>query len=347
MILTFVLIAGTLAAGAALLLLLPLLRRRADARPAAAVAAVSILLVTLLGGAGLYAAFSNYTWTDAASGSDSPAAMTARLAKRLAKQSGTTEEWLTLGRSYVVLEQFPLALRAFQSANQVAGGKNAEAILNMAEVLVQLDVEELRGRAGRMFEEALVLEPTSRRALFYSAFAALGRGEPGLASERFNRMLANESDPQVRALLQKGLESAAQQQAGQTAGGAATPAAGKSDSPAGDAARIAVHVTLAPALAARVPADAALFVAARDPKSPGPPFAVKRLPARFPVDVELTPADAMLETRRITTGQQLDVVARVALGGTPTASSGDPFGQVSYHVGKDGKLNIVIDRLAP
>ena len=58
-------------------------------------------------------------------------------------------------------------------------------------------------------------------------------------------------------------------------------------------------------------------------------------------------ADAMLESRRITAGQQLEIVARVALGGTPTASSGDPFGQVSYHVGKDGKLNIVIDRLAP
>jgi hypothetical protein len=71
------------------------------------------------------------------------------------------------------------------------------------------------------------------------------------------------------------------------------------------------------------------------------------LPASFPVDVELSGADAMLETRRISEGQQLEVIARVALGGTPTATSGDPFGQVSYHVGKDGKLNIVIDRLAP
>jgi len=111
--------------------------------------------------------------------------------------------------------------------------------------------------------------------------------------------------------------------------------------------RIAVHVTLSPSLAGKVPAGALLFVAARDPKSPGPPFAVKRLPATFPVDVELTGADAMLATRRIAEGQQLEVVARVALGGTPTATSGDPFGQVGYHVGKDGKLNIVIDRLAP
>ena len=199
-----------------------------------------------------------------------------------------------------------------------------------------------------MFERALELEPTSRRALFYSAFAALGRGEPALARERFNRMLADETDPQVRAVIQQGLETAAQQEARLAAVHYSPPAAGNAQSPAAaQAARIAVHVTLAPALATKVPVDATLFIAARDPKSPGPPFAVKRLPARFPVDVELTAADAMLESRRITAGQQLEVVARVALGGTPTATRGDPFGQVSYHVGKDGKLNIVIDRLAP
>jgi hypothetical protein len=112
-------------------------------------------------------------------------------------------------------------------------------------------------------------------------------------------------------------------------------------------AKISVRVSGAPARAHKVSAGAPLFVAARDPKQPGPPFAVKRLAASFPVDVELTAADAMLDSRRITAGQQLEVVARVALGGTPTASSGDPFGQVSYHVGKDGRLNIVIDRVSP
>ncbi len=147
---------------------------------------------------------------------------------------------------------------------------------------------------------------------------------------------------EVRAILQKRIADI------DAASSGATPAEGAAGGGADDAkARIAVRVTLAPALAVKVPAEAPLFVAARDPKSPGPPFAVKRLPAKFPVDVELTGADAMMATRRIAMGQQLEVVARVALGGTPTATSGDPFGQVSYHVGSDGKLNIVIDRLSP
>jgi cytochrome c-type biogenesis protein CcmH len=343
MIVAFVLIAGTLATAAALLLLTPLLRRREDARPAAAIASIAVLLAVLLGGAGLYARLSNYKWNDTSSVADTPAAMTARLASRLAREGGSEEDWLKLGRAYGVLGQYPLALRAYQRVDEMTKGQSAEALMGMAEVLVQRDVEELRGRGGRLFERALELDPTSRRALFYSAFAALGRGETALARTRFNQLLAQEQDPEVRALIEHGIASANEQEtrvAGQSA--PAAPAA-----PTADAARIAVHVTLAPALASRVPPGAPLFVAARDPRSPGPPFAVKRMAAQFPVDVELTGADAMLESRRISAGQQLEVVARVALAGTPTATSGDPFGQVSYHVGKDGTLNIVIDRLAP
>ena len=33
-----------------------------------------------------------------------------------------------LGRSYVVLQEYPLALRAFERADRLSGGKNAEAL---------------------------------------------------------------------------------------------------------------------------------------------------------------------------------------------------------------------------
>ena len=338
MILTFVLIAGTLAAGAAVLLLWPLLKRRPDARPASPVAAVTVLIATLLGGAALYAAFSNYGWVETPAVADTPAAMTARLATRLAKDPGKIEDWLQLGRSYAVLEQYPLAIRAYQRADRMANGSNVEAIIGTAESMVALDASTLSGGAGKLFERAMELEPDNPHALFYGAFAALARGELPKARERFRALLALNPPPQVRAILEKRIADI------DAAYNGANPA---EPSVADEKARIAVRVTLAPALAAKVPAEAPLFVAARDPKSPGPPFAVKRLPAVFPVDVELTGADAMMASRRIAAGQQLEVVARVALGGTPTATRGDPFGQVSYHVGSDGKLNIVIDRVAP
>jgi DMSO reductase anchor subunit len=55
MMVVFVLIAGSLAAGAAVLLAWPLMRRRTDSLPAAAVATAAVTLALLLGGAGLYA----------------------------------------------------------------------------------------------------------------------------------------------------------------------------------------------------------------------------------------------------------------------------------------------------
>ena len=336
MILTFVLIAGTLASGAAILLMLPLMRPRTDARPAAGIAAAGMLMVLLLGGAALYAAFSNYTWVEMPDAAETPAAMAAKLAKRLATEPNDLEGWMLLGRTYGTLEQFPLAVRAYQRADRLANGKNADAIVGVAESLLAQDFEQIRGAAGHLFDRALVVEPDNPKALLYGAFAALSRGEQSGARERFQRLLTLNPPPQIRDIINKQLLA--------LDGAAAAPAPELAQ---GQGPKVAVHVTLAPSLAGKVPAGAALFVAARDPKSPGPPFAVKRLPAAFPVDVELSGADAMLESRRITDGQRLEVIARVALGGTPTATSGDPFGQVSYHVGKDGKLNIVIDRLAP
>jgi cytochrome c-type biogenesis protein CcmH len=339
MMLAFVLIAGTLAAAAGVVLLAPLMRRREDARPAAGVAAVLALFALLLGSAGMYAAFSNYTWVATPAVADTPAAMAAKLASRLADEPNDLDGWLMLGRSYVVLEQFPLAVRAYQRADRIANGQNADAVLGVAESLLAQNPDELSGAAGHLFDRALALDPTNAKALFYGAFAALSRGETAAARERFTRLLALNPPAQIREIIEKRIVALDVMAAATGAPTAAVSVA--------DGAKISVHVTLAPALAGKVAAGAPLFVAARDPKSPGPPFAVKRLRAAFPVDVELTAADAMLQTRRIATGQQLEVVARVALGGTPTATSGDPFGQVSYHVGKDGRLNIVIDRLAP
>jgi cytochrome c-type biogenesis protein CcmH len=261
--------------------------------------------------------------------------MAAKLAKRLATAPNDLDGWLMLGRTYATLEQFPLAVRAYQRADRLADGQNAEAIVGVAEMLLAQDFEQIRGAAGHLFDRALAIEPNNPKALLYSAFAALSRGEQSSARERFQRLLTLNPPPQIRDIITRQL---------QALDGADTqaPAVAQGQGP-----KVSVHVTLAPSLASKVPAGAALFVAARDPKSPGPPFAVKRLPASFPVDVELSGADSMLESRRISDGQQLQVVARVALGGTPTATTGDPFGQVSYHVGQDKKLTIVIDRLAP
>jgi cytochrome c-type biogenesis protein CcmH len=318
------------------LLLRPLLRRREDAKPARVTAAIATVL--LAGGAGLYAVFSEYTWQDSRDVAETPAAQAAVLAKQLARKPDDLEGWLVLGGKYMELDQFPLAARAYQRADSLANGRNAAAIIGLAEALLANDIEEIRGRAGRLFERVLEIEPNNFKALFYGAVVALSREDMQLGKQRFETLLALNPPEHIRAIIEKQLQAievAQSQQASQPATAAAS------------AAEVQVRVSVAPNLRYATTPQAALFVLARDPDQPGPPFAAKRLPLRFPMDVTLSASDAMLPQRRITAGQTLDVVARISLSGQPQSASGDPFGQVSYHVGKDGKLNLVIDRLAP
>ena len=213
--------------------------------------------------------------------------------------------------------------------------------MGFAESMLAQDFEQIRGAAGKLFERVLELEPQNPKALLYAALAAMGRGEHDLARERFTRMLALNPREDIRAIIEKQLN--ALDAAGTPA--AAAPAAEPQTKDS--AAQVRVKVTVSPQLRYQLTDASALFVLARDPNQPGPPFAAKRLPLKFPAEITLTAADAMLPGRSIKPGQTLEVVARISLSGQPQSSSGDPFGQVGYHVGKDGTLNIVIDKLAP
>lgn len=91
-----------------------------------------------------------------------------------------------------------------------------------------------------------------------------------------------------------------------------------------------------------------VFVIAREAERPGPPLAVKRLVAGdLPARIELTDADAMLPGRSLKGVKTLELVARVALGGSATAVSGDM--ESATWVGSPGAepVRLHIDRRLP
>lgn len=334
----FIALASVLVALVAVPLLRPLLR---GPEHKATLTAALAAIVLVGGAAGLYATFSNFSW-NAPPPAQTPAVQAAALAKRLARQPDDVEGWMQLAEQYSELQQYPLAARAYARADSVAKGQSAPAILGLAESLLTIDIEGIRGQTGRLFDRALEIEPENLKALFYGAIAAFARGEMALGRDRFQQLLALDPPDHIRAIIEKQLEGLDAQQSLADAGAGSQ---GGQDA-AGDA-TVQVRVSVAPALRYTLTPQAALFVLARDPDQPGPPFAAKRLPVGFPVDVTLSAADAMLQQRRIAAGQRLEIVARISLDGQPQGASGDPVGQVRYHVGQDGKLNLVIDRLTP
>ncbi len=342
---TFVLLAAALTVAGVIAVVIPLLRGGAGASapgpaPWAAVAATVLLVI---GSAVLYVSWSNWPWRTVTPG-DSPQSMVARLARELERDPQNLEGWLMLGRSYIALQEYPLALRAFERADRLSDGKNADALTGEAETLVLTDESELNGRAGRLIERALVLAPDSGKALFFGGAVAARRGDLPLARARFVKLLGMDPPANVRPLIEQQITAID----GQLAGAAPASAAAAQPPPpaAKPGAEVRVNVTLAPSLAAAVGASP-LFVFVRDPAHPGPPLAVKRLESRFPQVVSLAASDAMIPGRAFAPGQSVQVVARIARSGNPVGASGDPLGEVTYQVGRDGLVSLVIDHLMP
>jgi cytochrome c-type biogenesis protein CcmH len=342
----FILLAVVLTIAAVLLVAVPLAKRGAYSEPAPK-AAICAALVIVIGGAVCYIAWSNWTWSQAPEG-NLPQNMVARLARRLEHNPDDLQGWLMLGHSYVVLEQLPLAVRAFERADRLSGGRNVDALVGLAEALALGDPAELDGRAGKLIERAITLDPNSGKALFYGAAAALRHGALPLARERFEHLLALDPPAKIRPILEQEIASIDHELADQAQPPAAAPAAAPTAAPAAtEAASVRLNVVLAPAIDARGSGAVPLFVIVRDPRRPGPPLAVKRLESRFPQRVDLTPGDSMLPERRFAAGDTVQVIARIARSGQATGATGDPFGEITYLVGRDGLVNVVIDRLTP
>ena len=208
----FVVLAAALTAGCVLVVVVPLLRRGKSGPAPAPGVALAAAAILALGGAALYVTWSKWSW-HATPAADSPQAMVARLARQLEADPKNLDGWLMLGRSYIVLQEFPLALRAFERADRLSEGKSVEALLGEAEALALQDPAELSGRAGRLIERALVLAPDSGKALFFGATVAGRRGDLPLARERFAKLLALNPPENVRPLIEQQIRMIDEQQA--------------------------------------------------------------------------------------------------------------------------------------
>lgn len=207
----FMVLAAALAAICVALIAVPLLKpvpAKTATAPWTAIAAAGVLAI---GSAALYSAWSNWSWHKSP-GVASPEGMVERLLHRLNDHPDDLTGWLLLGRSYEQLEEYPLAVRAYERADRIAGGRSADALLGEADALMQINDAELSGQAGQLIERALAIDPSSPQALFFGAAAALRRGDLPLARTRFTRLLALNPPAGVKAILQQEITGIDRQQ---------------------------------------------------------------------------------------------------------------------------------------
>lgn len=354
------------------LVLVPLLRnvpgegKNKAPLPRAVPLAVVLMVVLPLAATAFYSSTSNFPWNSAgalgagagghAQDGGSMDEVITQLEARLKANPGDLEGWQMLGRSYLVSNLFPQAVSAYERASALTGGKNPEIELDLAEALVLVDNPESQAKAKGIIDAALAANENNQKALWYSGLMAARAGDNETAKARFTKLLESDPPQQIREILVAQLEKLGApvpaaspppgmggMGAGMGAGSGTAPAAAEAT---GRTIRIAVK--LDPALVSKLKPGTPVFVSAREAGIPGPPIAAVRITSdELPTTVVLSDANSMIEGRNLSSVDEVQVVARVAFGGTPVTASGDLTGEGRHRKGAPADLSVVINRIAP
>jgi cytochrome c-type biogenesis protein CcmH len=266
--------------------------------------------------------------------------MMTSLAARLQENPDDLDGWKMLGRSYFQMQNYPGAIAAFEKAIQIEASENGSTLADLGEAILMSDPQTILGRAGQMFENALALEPSNPKALFYSGMAAAQRGNNELAADRWEALLATSPPPNVQEILRQRIAELRGETV-QPQAPVQTPVEASGDG-------VIINVSLgASASAAGLP-DATVYIIARDPNQPAPPLAaVRRRVSELPAAVSISDADAMIAGRVPSGFAQLEIIARVSLTGQPVAQPGDWFGQQIIDTAATETVQIIIDQQVP
>ena len=301
------------------------------------------------------------------------------LERRLAQQPEDIESWMLLGRSYMSLRRFDDAAQAFRRAAALDGQNSPQILADLGEALALSDPEGLQGEAGAIFERVLAMSASHPKGLWYGGLNAYENANWALADERLTLLLTMSPPATLVPLIEERIESARANAGGGTdapqmppqaqalapepapqalpepepeapAAPSYEPPAVAAAEPAPDAQPVAdgisLEISLDPALASRISRPTPLFIIARNPGGGAPLAVIRATSAELPMSVRLTDANAMMEGVTISDQAELELVARVALSGSPAQNPGDLFGTVDYVRGNSGPTRITIDRVA-
>jgi cytochrome c-type biogenesis protein CcmH len=342
------------------------------AAPKAAPLAFALAVAVGLGAIGLYAKLNTFPWDNPMAAEAVPAGhgeigaagtmneVTASLEARLAKDPNDREGWRMLGRTYLIGGNAVKAAEAYERANALAPQKDIDLQLDLAEALVLTDDPAVQPRAKAIIDDALAADAGNQKALWYQGVIAVRAGDTETAKKNWTKLLEGNPPPEIRDVIAAqlrelgvdvppGAGTAGPAMAAAAGGMGAGPMSGGMGgdvAPTGRTIRISVKVD--PSLADKVKPGATLFVAAREPGIPGPPIAATRITTDdLPAVVVLSDSNTMIAGRDLSSVNDVEIVARIAYGGTAVTVSGDLIGRAVQKKGGSENLDVVINQVQP
>lgn len=261
----------------------------------------------------------------------------AQLEAQLQREPNRVDGWRLLARAYLDAGRLPKAREAMARALKLAPDE-PDLLVESAELRVlSAQGRKFDAEAIALLRRALEIQPMHQRGRWFLGISQRQADRPAEAARTWEPLLAL-VDARTAASLREQIDAARKD-----AGLPPLPAPAATASTGG----LKVRVVLAPALAARLPADASLFVLARQPDGPPMPVAVEKLAARdFPIDVVLDDGDSPMPTLKLSQLQQVAVLARVSASGQAIAQPGD-LASKPRTVSSDSKdtVEITIDQI--
>lgn len=266
--------------------------------------------------------------------------MVGSLEKHLAANPDNAEGWAMLARTYMVLQDYPKAVGAYERLDKLVPN-NADVLADWADVVAALR-GKVAGDAEALVLRALQAEPKHPKALALAGTAAYQRDDFAAAAGHWEQILAQipPGDDVARGVR------ASVNQARAKAGMAPLAAAEGLASPAPASAsplKVAGRLQVDGALAARVGADDPVFVFVRG-EAGGPPLAALRFKgSELPVDFSFDGATLMMGDAAVP--ERIVVAARVSKGGDATARPGDLEGASTPVTPDAAGITVTIERV--
>ncbi len=271
--------------------------------------------------------------------------MVNKLAKRLQQQPDDQKGWRMLARSYIVLKRYDDAARAYNKLLALVGDQDPELLTELARVLVQANDGQFAGQPTILLKAALDLEPNHPNALLLSGLAAVQKNNYNVAIKHWERLLQQIPPENVQA--QQMVETYIADARAQLTPNA-EPVAPQSVATESTVTQLQVHVTLSSALQDKVNPNDTLFIYARATKGPPMPLAiVEKMASELPITVTLDDSKAMMPTMKLSSFQEVTILARISKSGSAKLQAGDLQGQLSPVVlSQQDKVEIVINQIA-
>ncbi|ALN80515.1 TPR repeat family protein [Lysobacter antibioticus] len=268
-----------------------------------------------------------------------------QLEAELERDPNQIEGWRLLASAYTAEGLSEKARDAYARAVKLAPD-NPDLLAEAAEArALAMPDRRFDAEAVSMLQHALQQQPMHQRARWFLGIAQRQAEQPAEAAKTWEPLLAVVDARTAASLLEQingarleaGLEP--MQAPAQTPAQAARPAV------AGPG--LTVKVSLAPALAAKLPANASLFVLARQPNGAPMPVAVEKHAAKdFPIEVRLDDGDSPMPTMKLSQLAQVQVLARISASGNAIPQPGDLASAPAIaRVADNGTVEIVIDRV--